>query len=401
MLGFLKGVALGLMALICLFIGFTISFPDKTTVAALPQPDIQETAATLPPQPTEAAPLIVEAPSEDLLEEPAEEVVELQPEPAVEEPVVAVEEEAVVPVVLDDAPQSLSATSEEAESAAPEVVVSEINERSLPGTPVQPFTPSERFETVGAQQEEDVVPEPEPVAEVASDRVPALIAHAEDVSDIAPEGPVFAIVLIDDPTRPLEETLLARLPQPIAFAIDPGRQDARETAQFYRDLGFEVLLTTDSLPLGAAAQDVAIAFEASRTIVPMSVAVLDTLEGGVKQDPASLGMVLAGIAQSGHGFLTFPGGLGGEIASARRDGVPALSVHRMLDAQAEAAPIITRNLARATFEANRSGQQIVVGNSYPATLQALTEWQSSTSADSITLVPVSTVLRTFGLPGSE
>ncbi len=218
--------------------------------------------------------------------------------------------------------------------------------------------------------------------------VPAMRANAVPF-DNSGEHPLMAVVLIDDPARPLDDAVLAGLSFPVTFAIDAGRKDAQQVARRYREAGFEVVILTD-LPKGAAPQDLEVAFQAYKAEIPVAVALMGRSGDGFQ---ASLGLVkqaVRNLAESGHGLLVHDRGLNTAMQLAGSLGVPAGLVFRMLDDKGENAHTMRRYLDRAAFRAGQEGQVIVLGHTRPETLQTLLLWMLRN--DTVQPAPLSAVL---------
>lgn len=275
--------------------------------------------------------------------------------------------------------------------------------------PVQQLVPSDASapltRTEAALLRAEDTPDPTPVPEgpapaveevpLAAAFVPALDAHAVPFSN--PENkPLFAIILIDTPDTSLDRASLTGFSFPVAFAVDAAREDAAEVAAFYRDAGFEVLITADGLPRTGSPRELALAFEGARRAVPEAVALIDSPNSFLQRTPDALGPVLEELADTGHGFVAYPERLNAGEAAARRALVPAMTLYRQLDAEREISTTITRYLDRAAFNAAQSGQVIVIGHTYAQTVTALYAWRQSNRADAVIVAPISAVLLEMG-----
>lgn len=220
---------------------------------------------------------------------------------------------------------------------------------------------------------------------------PAIVVNAA-AFDSAETRPLMAVVLIDDPAFGPDRSALADIPFPVSFAVDPTRAGAAEAAAAYRAAGHEVLILADVLPQGAAPADVEVALAAAFDRVPVAVAVLDTETNRIQGDRGTLETVLGVIGETGHGLVAYPRGLNTAEQSAARQGVPAATLFRQIDADRERATVITRYLDRAAFAAGQEGAVIVVGRTYADTVTALYSWAIGGRSESVALAPVSAVL---------
>ncbi len=236
------------------------------------------------------------------------------------------------------------------------------------------------------------------VAVPAPDLAPPVAPNALRDNAVAFDAPIgtalMAVILIDDPTSPLDPAALAGLSFPITLAIDPLRGDAADRAAAFRAAGHEVMiLGAVAIAPGAGAADVAVAIEAARTTLPQAVALMDDPEGRIQSDRPVLEAAVAALAETGHGLITFPRGLNAAQDTARRADVPAGTAFRLLDDEDQRAPVITRYLSRAAFAAAQEGTVIVVGRSRPDTVEAVFSWALGGRSEGVALAPVSAVLR--------
>ncbi len=221
--------------------------------------------------------------------------------------------------------------------------------------------------------------------------LPAIEAFAADF-DASETRPLMAIILIDDGDFPLGRSALTRFEFPVAFAIDPTREDASEAAQEYRDAGFEVLFLADPLAGADTAEEVSARIETGLQTLPESVAILDNSIGVIQSNRTILDAVVAYSAESGHGLLAYPRGLNVAEQSADRADVPAATLFREIDTERERATVITRYLDRAAFAAGQEGAVVVVGHTYSDTVTALFSWALGSRSEGVALAPVSAVL---------
>lgn len=230
---------------------------------------------------------------------------------------------------------------------------------------------------------------------VARDPAPetdALSAFAADFAN--PEGlPLMAVVLIDDPSFDVDRRDLTGLDFPVTFAIDPTRGDAGTVAATYRAAGHEVVALADIFPAGAAAQDIEVTMAALHRSLPQAVGLLDRATGGIAGDRDGLRALLPALREAGMGLLAYPDGLDSGVAEARRAGVPATTLYRVLDDAGQRAPVISRFLDRATFEAAQDGAAVVLGRANVETVTALRTWRLGDRSRRVAAAPLSAVLR--------
>ena len=327
-----------------------------TLPAALDElrPGLAAPAAIAPPPGGEAAP----APAEPPPAPPQEDA----PSPA--EPRVGAD-----PAAVTDAPQGGGVTTDRLPrigDAAPQGAAPEASADTAPGA--------------GA----DGVEDPGPGT--------PLSRFARDFSN--PQGkPLFALVLIDDGSAPADRDSLAALPFPVTFALDPLWPDSAEASRIYRAAGQEVAMLATGVPEGATAGDVAQAFQAMDRALPEAVVVLDRPEGGWQETAEVARSVVPVVAEQGRGLLTYDRGLNPAAQVARREGVPAAVIFRVLDGEGESIPKMRNYLDRAAFKAAQEGQVVVIGRTRPETVAAILEWTMAGRAAMVALAPVTAVLQ--------
>jgi polysaccharide deacetylase 2 family uncharacterized protein YibQ len=201
--------------------------------------------------------------------------------------------------------------------------------------------------------------------------------------------PVVALVLLHArPVLPGADTGLD-LPLPVSFAVDAGLVEAGTVADAYRAAGREVLLVP-TLPPGAAAADVEVALQVNFDVIPEAVALMDLPEGGFQSEREAVAQVVASIAATGHGLVTFPRGLNMAEQMASRAGVPTRAVFRVLEAGNTDA--VLRILDQAAFRARQEGTVILVGEAEPATVAAIRRWTEANPDADILFAPISAAL---------
>lgn len=242
--------------------------------------------------------------------------------------------------------------------------------------------------------EESAVTDEPVVTEVAVDAnaVGALVAYAAafegEVSDA-----LFSIILIDDGTTGVPRAELVGLDVPFSIAIDPSAPNAAAIAADYRAAGIEVLAMLGDLPSSAEPSDVAVAVEGYFNVLNEAIAVLDPLDGRIQSNRSLLQPVLGAIRDTGHGLVTYDRGLNTAQQAARREGIAAATVFRVLDADLEESPKIKRYLGRAAFNASKDGAVVVVGHSRHETVKAILEWALDEKGGDLSIVPVSRIMQ--------
>ena len=265
-----------------------------------------------------------------------------------------------------------------------------------------------RLPTIGGAEPEPeveaeaVVPDDEAGDAANTDEVPdpaTLGALARNAAPFEPNEsglPYLAVVLIDVGSEGMDRETLTTFSFPVAFAIDPLATDASAAASAYRDAGQEVLILAEGLPRGATPQDVEVVLGEYLQVLPQAMGVVDTADDGFQTNRDLINQVVDILSESGHGLLTYDRGLNAAQQIAAREGVPATLIFRELDAARENSETIKRYLDRAAFRAGQEGTVVMIGRSYPETVTALFAWALEARSQSVSLVPLSAVMRGGG-----
>lgn len=220
--------------------------------------------------------------------------------------------------------------------------------------------------------------------------VPALVRNAIDFAG-AGDQPLLAILLLDTGGDRTPMGDLGKLPFPVTVAVDAGATDAVEAIAFYRDQGAEIMLDVP-LPEGATATDVEVSIEAYGPLLENAAAVMVADDLGFQTLGEGAVQLGVNLAETGHGFVSYPAGLNTGHKAVLKEGVQAGLVFRDLDGAGQEGPVIRRFLDNAAFRARNEERVIVVARTRAETVQALLEWSLGTRAQTVTLVPVSAVL---------
>ena len=212
-----------------------------------------------------------------------------------------------------------------------------------------------------------------------------------EAAEIEEDKPLMAIVLIDD-AQSVGVEALQDFPYPLTFAIDPTSPGAVEKMLRHRAAGFEVVAMVD-LPSAATARDAEVMLSASFDRLDQTVALLEGTGEGVQGNRPLSSQVTDFIATTGRGLITQGNGFNTMQKLALRDGVPALPVFRDFDNSGQTPTVMRRFLDQAAFRARQEGGVIMLGRVRPDTISALLIWALQDRASSVSLVPVSAVLK--------
>lgn len=205
--------------------------------------------------------------------------------------------------------------------------------------------------------------------------------------------PLFSIILIDQGSSAADRENLAALPFPITFALDPLAPDSADAVRVYRAAGQEVAMLVSGVPEGATASDMEQTFQALDMAMPEAVVVLDRAAEGFQDKPDLARQAVPIVAAQGRGVVTYDRGLNTADQIARREGVPAAVIFRVLDSEGESIPKMRNYLDRAAFKAAQEGRVLVIGTTRPETVAAILEWTVEGRASTVALAPVSAVLQ--------
>ncbi len=251
-----------------------------------------------------------------------------------------------------------------------------------------------RFPTIGSSSNITEAPEEQAVEEPLPNPG-ALIANANEFP--VTDDPLMSIILIDDGKIAAQLPSLQGLNLPLTIAVSLDEEDAQSRARTYRDAGFEVLTMAPrnvelSLSGGQSNEQVAELMTRYFEIMPESIGLIDRPAANLQKDQRLLRSVVKSFAETGHGIITYAGGLNGTKRIADQQDVSNGTVFRFLDKSGEAGVILTQQLDRAAREARNKGSVIIMATASKSTLGTLVGWSLSSKARAVTLAPVSASL---------
>ena len=309
-----------------------------------------------------------------------------RPEP-VEEIQVAEDTKSAIPQITTESTENTSSGSTLAGSStlgdkATKVVVNRL--------PTISGNTSQNEANAEPETELDLDAAPETTTAEATD-LGAVRAYAANAEVQAGQS-LFSVILIDAGENGMSRDALLDVGFPATIAVDPIAQDASEAMKAFRGAGFEVIAIPEDLPQAASPSDVEVAMSGYFNVMSEVIGVLDPLDGRIQSNRSLLQPVLGAIRASGHGLVTYNRGLNSAVKAARREEIPAATVFRILDGDLENGATITRYLDRAAFAAGKDGSVVVVGRSYPETVEAIGNWIESQTDGALAFVPVSAVM---------
>ena len=302
-------------------------------------------------------------------------------------------------------PEMAAPALEQGAPAKPRVITLGDEPRRLPGQPVQGFRNApnvvvDRLPQIGASSEAapDAAPESE-TGDGGADQTSA--ANNPDLPPIERYAlpfvhddakSLYSVVLIDPGTTAggLDVDTIAALDFPLTIAIDPTRPNAAQDAKALRASGHEVAILAADLPPDATPEDLEVALEAWRQVIPEAVAVVERPKPVFQNTRNLARQMVSTLGREGMGLVTQDRGFDTADQIASSVDLPRAQVWRVLDDEREKAPVIERMLSRAGFEADRGGQIVVMMSAWPETVSALVDWAPE-AATKYDLAPVSAV----------
>ncbi|NNU80693.1 divergent polysaccharide deacetylase family protein [Halovulum dunhuangense] len=391
MIRYLFGVVLGMAAVGAVLAAVAVLVPSENgPIAAM-----RDAGEAAPEAGPEAAPRPEPEPAPASEPEPAP-----TPEPAVPEPAAPeAGPEAAAPPIPEGpslgtpAPGGDSGALGPSDDAAPSRIASAPQPAPQMAAPGAEAAPSVNVESAAVPQ----------VGTISDDAAAELIegdALAQNAVAFEAVGSqtLMAVILIDEGADSLLRGLVSSLGVPVTMGVTADIQNAGSVASAYRDAGVEVVAVLPSQGalgvtegMSPAAVEPLLAEVFQR--VPLATAVMDPINGPMPRDRDLTDAVLEALTVTGHGLLTHRGtGLNNVPLIADEAGVYSDVVYRVIDDNPGAANIALE-LGRGVLDASRGGSVIVVGRLRPETMDAIAAWTGSNEARSVTLAPVSAVLR--------
>ncbi len=223
----------------------------------------------------------------------------------------------------------------------------------------------------------------------------ALIFNAIEFS--GSDRPLMGVILEDIGAKGLDIDKLQTLNAPITIAIRTDAPDASERALAYRAAGFEIIAMapkerTAALNIALNPDQVKDALDVLFTSVPNAVGLIDNPLAKLQKNSRTSDVVVDSFVETGHGLITYAKGLNSVDRSAKSKGVKASKVSRILDVNRENKALIARYLDRASLDAGRDGNAIILGTTAKDTVAALASWILSSKGQSVAIAPASAVL---------
>ncbi len=322
----------------------------------------------------------------------------------VEMPEVSADEDelAMVAPPEDDAPDAtppaLGVPMPEIENPVTDIPVNRLPVIEPPTTEVEaPTAPvAEDTPTEGSTSEAETdSPEVIRITETAPEAGKAFMRNRV-AFDNSEARPLMSIILVDAGEEGLDMEVLLTFTFPVTFALDPADSSTTARAKKLAQGGFEILALAPQadgkLEVAENPADINAALSGYFSKIPEAVGLIDATAAEIQKSAPLSDQVIEALASSGHGFLTYDIGLNSTDQKARRAGLPAGTVFRVLDSERESGTVIKRYLNRAVIEAGQNGHVIVLGHTYPETVTALFSWALSAKSATVALAPVSAAM---------
>lgn len=258
---------------------------------------------------------------------------------------------------------------------------------------------STRLPRIGAQAAPEAQAQPEAAEEpeaAAADEGGALARNSLPFAGA--DRPLLAVVILDDGTVLEKLDALAAIGLPFAVAISADAPDAAVRAARVREAGLEVLAMAPrdvrlSLSGNQSRGQVRESLEAIFARVPGAIGLVDRPAATLQKDRRLAAYVVEQLAETGHGLVTYSGGLNAVPRLAAARAVPVASVSRRLAPGPDSADAVAQALNRAAFEARARGAAVVMMPPDPALLQALIDWVAGARGRSLAPAPLSAAMR--------
>lgn len=371
---------------------------QDTTPQAEPSSDPAPVAMTEPATPglvVEDAPALPQtamSDTPDASSEPASKEVAMAPAPAQD----------ATPSVPEDRPATATEAAPETETTTPRQPVTNRVVEKEPEAPAQvdpaqpaadaPAASSPDAGDAEAIAEERSAPPAQPILEG-----PAFEAFAAEYVD-ATNKPLLSIVLLDIGADGIERKNLTSFGTAITFAIRADDPDARWADDAYREAGFEVLAMVPengAMKIGQRTPTVDISpfLKAYFDAVPGAIGLIDRPLGDLYRNIRVVDEVTDSLKSSGRALVVHERfGVNATLQVARSKDIPAGSILRVIDTERDESAIRSA-LERAALEASKTGAAVVFGRTYPETVTTLITWLLSNSARSISVAPLSAVIK--------
>ncbi|MXU65814.1 divergent polysaccharide deacteylase family protein [Oceanomicrobium pacificus] len=208
------------------------------------------------------------------------------------------------------------------------------------------------------------------------------------------DKPVLSIILVDVGADGVARDDLLSVRVPVTFALAGDNEGAAAAAMAYREAGHEVVVFTpyDSLTSSSDPADTAAVVQGMLDTVPGALAVMDQPGGSLHRNRDLVKSVLADIKPTGHALITNAGGLTSAAELAAVEGVPAIESYRVIDDELDVAKIGAA-LDRSAFQASKVGSAVVIGHTFPETVNAILSWLLNGRAKALEIAPVSVAIR--------
>ena len=208
------------------------------------------------------------------------------------------------------------------------------------------------------------------------------------------DKPVMGLILVDDGSLALDGpqglVALQAFPAPLSIAMDMSRPGDMDRMARFREAGFDVFAL---MALEAEIESASVAAAMREAVAPelQIVGVLESHVNGFQNTRSISDAVLAVLAKSGHGLVTQSAPLNIMPNLARKQGIPAGAVFRVIDDSGR-ADTVRRAMDTAVSRSVREDSVIVQGRLHQKTIAALLLWILQDRAALVELVPVSAIL---------
>jgi len=240
-----------------------------------------------------------------------------------------------------------------------------------------------------------VAPAPKPAQPAAGPSGIRLGALARNAQAFTPQDglPLLSVILIDAGGDGVDPEMLQTFSFPVTIAVSPEDPEAATKAAAYRAAGAEVLVLSPPVKLGTSSRDLESRLIGYTDVIPVAVGLVDSEEGGFQENRLLIDGAIKALAQEGAGLVVYDRRFNNAQKAADAAGLPVALISAVLDGDGRSTAGIERALDRAAQSAGQQGATLVIGHSYPETVNALFAWVQNQLAPSVQLAPVSAILR--------
>ena len=192
----------------------------------------------------------------------------------------------------------------------------------------------------------------------------------------------------------IDPKLIAALPMPVTFAINPYSPSAEAVLRSLRAMKQEAVILAD-LSKGGSAEDIGSAVSGLMNTFPEVVGIMDSSGGRSINSQEAMLNIAKVLEIAGHGILVHQTSTDNIAKEFIKNGIPAVKVRRDLDDADQSEVTIRSYLDNIVFNAGNSTSEnaVVFARLRPTTMSALLIWDLQDNSRNIAIVPLSQQLQ--------